>query len=100
MKVAEIKLDEKSKLYADGHYEFEMDEKTIQNSDKICYKRITFGWDAHPNLTTDYSSMCEELFELLGERLKQDFISFLNTKTAQHEQVIYLWHDYNNKQKQ
>jgi hypothetical protein len=99
MKTAVLKFkknqEEQSIPYIDGNYEFNISEQPIFNSDLIPVKKISFEWSVEMSQDVNYSqrsskeahefirgSMSEkenELFEMLADKLKNDFLKFIKS---------------------
>jgi len=63
--------------YIDGNYEFNIQEQPIFNSDLIPVKKISFEWSVEMPQDVNYSQKENELFEMLAEKLKNDFLKFI-----------------------
>lgn len=81
MKAPQLKINQDKSLEIINNFEFELSDKLEIDSDNfIPRKRISFFWN--PELEQDYIAFLneDEAYEIIGEKLKNDFINFLKTK--------------------
>lgn len=64
--------------YVEGDFKFQASDTTVLEKDLIPKKDITFSWSVE--MQQDVSGLYgdEELYEMMAEKLKQDFIKFLH----------------------
>ena len=65
---------ENNKLLIDGDFKFELSPAIINEDLTTVYKEITFKWN--PDSPSDIDNI--EANELIAEKLKQDFLKYLN----------------------
>lgn len=82
MKFAKIKLDEDKNFipYIDGNFEFNIYENPIYDENLEPLKKIWFWWSVEQSQDIAALQKDNELFEMLAEQLKQDFLKFLKEK--------------------
>lgn len=68
-----------NELTIDGDFKFEL-SSTIINQDLIPIKKITFDWSVEISQTEMLKFGEDKIFEIFGEKLKQDFINQLKRK--------------------
>lgn len=79
MKTISIKINKDHKYELQGNFEFTLDNKTvIRDGEPV--KEIKFLWSPEIQQDRDVAEDYEQLYEKIGEKLKEDFISFLNNK--------------------
>lgn len=76
MKTVILKTNAHGAPYLSGNYEFKLSDYTLVTEDEIPIKTITFGWSVEKPSNLDSSYSDEELFEILAEKLRKDFLDF------------------------
>lgn len=87
MKHPKICFDENRKPIITGDFEFEIDQRTFADPHSFePWKKISFAWS--PEIHQDIevlNSNNSELYEVIGKKLKQDFIKLLKTPMPQSD---------------
>lgn len=81
MKTAKIKFEptKNIKPYIEGDFEFIIEDKCIYSETELePFKKISFWWS--PEMYQDISMLNKDgdLYEMIAEKLKQDFLKLLN----------------------
>lgn len=80
-KIPILKFNENHEPYIDGNYKFELSNDAVFTDDFIPSKEITFKWSVESMQDMYALQTDNELNEMFGEKLKQDFITFLKEKS-------------------
>jgi len=81
MKTLKFTFDENHNPVIEGNFEFEVGETISVSDDFTPIKRISFAWS--PEMQQDMQAFnndkYSDMYETIGERIKQDFIKLLKT---------------------
>lgn len=91
MKHPIFKFDQNNNPLIEGDFEFMVSE-TIYNNSYLPEKIITFPWDPEmvQNIVAFKDNQYDEMYEAIGEKLKQDFIAFIKRR----EENKSIWKQY------
>jgi len=66
-----------NKPYVDGNYEFTISDGAIYDN-QVAYKHISFKWSVEMGQNMKFLQRENELYEMLAEKLKQDFLKYIS----------------------
>ena len=79
MKTISIKTNKNKQFELQGDFEFEITKQLFLDKDFVPKKDIRFSWSPEVPQDKDIQETYDELYEKIGEKLKEDFIKFLKT---------------------
>jgi hypothetical protein len=83
MKTPVLEFNEQHEPYIEGNFEFVMGKTTYDHENFIPIKPVTFYWSAEMAQDIPWFDKEGELIEILAEKLKQDFIKFIQSYTPE-----------------